>query len=72
MRELHTDEIIQVHGNGPGEAAGAFGAAAGIGAAAFGSGWGALGVGVAFAASPIAVGAMIGLSLYAGYQMLQK
>jgi hypothetical protein len=72
MRELNVNEIEQVNGGGTGEAAGAFGAAAGIGAAAFGSSWGSVGVGVAFAVSPIAVGAMVGLSLYAGYQLMKS
>ena len=72
MRELSVSEIEQVNGGGAGEAAGAFGAAAGIGAATFGASWGSVGVGIAFAVSPIAVGAMIGLSFYAGYQFIQE
>jgi len=72
MRELNMKEVEQVNGGGTGEAAGAFGAAVGIGAASFGASWGSVGVGLAFAVSPIAVGAMVGLSLYAGYQWLQE
>lgn len=72
MQELTMNEIEQVNGGGFLEGAGAGGLALGIGTAAFGSGWGAVGVGIAFASSPLAVGAMIGLSLYAGYQMMAE
>jgi len=71
MKQLNVNEIQEINGGGFSEAAGAFGTAAGIGAAAFGSSWGSVGVGLAFAVSPIAVGAMVGLSLYAGYQLMK-
>ncbi|MBJ92692.1 MAG: hypothetical protein CL577_08880 [Alteromonadaceae bacterium] len=71
MNDLTFDQIDQVSGAGFMEGAGAAGLALGIGSAAFGSGWGAVGVGLAFAASPLAAGAMVGLAFYAGYQMLQ-
>lgn len=70
ISELESDEIEVVSGgSGSGWAGAGFSSAAafGIGAAAFGSSWGAVGVGLAFAVSPIAVGAMVGLAAYAGY-----
>ena len=68
MRDITMDEIDQVSGADTGTGIAAFGAAGAIGMAAFGSGWGAVGAGLAFAVSPIAVGAMVGLALYGGYQ----
>ena len=49
--------------------AAAGGAAVGIGSAAFGASWGSVGVGLAFAVSPLAVVAIVGLTAVAGYSI---
>lgn len=68
MRDMTMDEIDQVGGADAASGLASFAAAGGIGLAAFGTSWGSVGVGLAFAVSPIAVGAMVGLALYGGYQ----
>jgi hypothetical protein len=88
MQDLTPEEIMLVSGGkiqdlqaagstlaggGGGVTAGvATGLMAGVGAAAWGSSWGLVGVGAAFAAAPIAVVAMAGLALYAGYTGYQS
>ncbi len=70
IEELTMNEIEQVNGGGPRGVKGAasFGLALGIGTVTFGAGWGSVGVGLAFASAPLAVGAMVALALYGGYQ----
>lgn len=70
MRELTEREVEHVAGATLSDAGIAFGGVAAIGLAAFGSSWGAVGVGLAFAASPVAVIAMGALAFYAGYTLL--
>jgi hypothetical protein len=74
VQELTIDEINTVSGAALNvkDSTGGVVLMAGIAATAFGSGWGALGVGAAFAAAPVAVVAMGGLALYAGYVLLRK
>lgn len=71
IRELDDGELLSVSGGWQktGVAFGSFGLALGIGNAAFGAGWGAMTVGLTVAASPFAVGAMVGLAAYGGYQL---
>lgn len=69
MQELTMDEVNSV-GGAMKDAGAAAGLMATVGLAAFGSGWGAVGVGMAFAASPVAVVAMVGLGAYAGYLLV--
>lgn len=70
MRELTLEQVEEVSGGGAGQGFGAFGLALGIGGATFGAKFGVVGVGLAFASAPLAVGAMVGLSFYAGFMML--
>lgn len=72
MHELSIDEIGIVSGAGPKEAGAALGVAGTIGAAALGAGWGTMAVGAAFAASPLAVVAVVALAVYAGYELASK
>lgn len=73
MHEISDEEVALVSGGGPGEAAASAGLAAGIGSLALGgAGWGALSVAAAFAASPLAVVAVVGLAAYTGYQLAKK
>ncbi len=73
MREITIEELDLVSGGGPGEAAASAGLAAGIGTLALGgAGWGSLGVAAAFAMSPLAVVAVVGLAAYTGYQLASK
>ncbi|MFC0131555.1 hypothetical protein [Massilia eurypsychrophila] len=74
IQELSVDEVNCVSGAALNvtDAGGAGALMAGIAAGAFGTGWGAIGVGAAFAAAPVAVVAMAGLSLYAGYALLRR
>lgn len=69
MRELSANEI-DVVGGAHKESAIAFGVGAGIGATAFGASWGTLAVGAAFAASPLAVIAIVGCAGYGGWRLL--
>jgi hypothetical protein len=68
IQELTADEISCVSG-GLG-ARSALAAAGAIGTATFGATWGGVAVGAAFAAAPIAVVAMGGLTLYAAYKIM--
>ncbi|WP_158972648.1 hypothetical protein [Paraglaciecola sp. L3A3] len=70
FEEISVEELQMISGGSGGYVAAglASGAAFGIGMASFGTGWGSVAVGVAFAVSPIAVTAMAGLALFAGYQ----
>jgi len=61
-------EVQEVSGADWTSAGAAGGAAAFLGVTSFGAGWGTVAVGVAFAASPITVIAVVGLAAYAGYQ----
>ena len=72
MRELTMNEVDFVSGGDVATGGAAMAGAAGIGAAAFGASWGSVGVGIAFAVSPLAVVAMVGLGLFAGYEFLQE
>jgi hypothetical protein len=73
MRELTHGEINDVSGAGTSEAGTAAGLAAGIGTISFGAAaLGTISVAAAFAASPIAAVAMVGLAAYAGYQLATK
>jgi len=73
MRELSVDEVKGVSGSGHSEAGTAAGLAAGIGGITFGAAaLGTISVTAAFAAAPIAVVAMLGLSIYAGYELATK
>jgi hypothetical protein len=72
VQELTIDEVNSVSGASVKDAGAALGLMATIGGAAFGSGWGAVAVGGALAGAPIAVAAMAGLAVYAGYVLLQK
>jgi len=72
MHELSISEIGMVSGAGVKESGTALGVAGTIAGASFGAGWGTMAVGAAFAASPIAVIAIVGLAAYAGYQFLNK
>lgn len=69
MQVLSVNQVEEVSGGDWGSAMGASGTAFGIGVATFGTSWGSMAVGAAFAASPIGVAAMVGLAVYAGYQM---
>lgn len=69
MKELTVSEIEKVSGGDASEAAASLGIAMGIGGAAFGSKVGTIALATAFSISPIAVFAMVGLSLYAGYRL---
>lgn len=71
--ELTSDEIDCVSGGGAVKAAAAAGVAAAIGAGTFGgAGWMAMGVAVAWAAAPVAVVALAGLSAYAAYEFFTE
>lgn len=73
MREISDEELQLVSGGGAGDAAAAAGLAAGIGTLALGgAGWGGLTVAAAFAMSPLAVVAVVGLAAYTGYQLANK
>lgn len=69
MKELTVSEIQEVSGGDATEAAASLGIAMGIGGAVFGSKVGTIALATAFSISPIAVFAMAGLSLYAGYRL---
>lgn len=71
MRKLSMEEISEVSGGDMTKGAASIGLAGGIGAAAFGASWGSLGVGVAAAASPVAVLAVVALTFYGGYSMAE-
>jgi hypothetical protein len=70
--EMSLDEVDQVNGAGPKEAAAAFGLAGAIGTATYGSGWAMLSVGAAFGAAPIVGAAILGLALYGGYKIMMR
>ncbi|MES2758755.1 MAG: hypothetical protein V4693_15375 [Pseudomonadota bacterium] len=74
IQELSIDEVNSVSGAALNVAdAGSAGVLiAGIATTTFGIGWGAVGVGAAFAVAPVAVVALAGLSLYAGYALLRR
>jgi len=72
MRELSVVEVEEVSGGMFLDAAPYFTAMIGVGAGAFGSSWGTLAVGVAFAMSPIAVGAMAGLAFAGGVALIRR
>ncbi len=66
MRELNMMEIETVSGGRMMDAVPYFTAMITIGAGTFGPGWGGVAVGAALAASPIVLGAMVGLTLLGG------
>lgn len=70
MQELSLNEIDAVSGADGKEFAAILGAGSGLGLAAFGTGWATTAVGIAFAASPLAVIAIAGCAGYAGYRLL--
>lgn len=72
IQELSQNELLIVQGGGVKESGAAAALATGIGASVWGGGMGAIGVGAAFAASPFAAAAMIGLAFYAGYQLMAE
>ena len=72
MEDLSVKEIDSVSGGTIKEGAKLFALAGGIGAAAYGVSWGSVAVGVAFAASPIAFVAMVGVAGYAGYRFMKR
>lgn len=72
MRELSAVEVDEVSGGMMVDAAPYFTSTIGIGMATFGSSWGALPVGLAIAAAPIAVAAMVGLTFVGGVALLKK
>jgi len=74
MTELSSDEVELVSGGAEPAVQVAVGAASGtaaatIGFAAFGTSWGSVGIGIAFAASPLAVVAIVGLTAVAAYSV---
>lgn len=71
LRALSPEELQLVSGGDIFKATGLFGLAGGIGYSAFGAYWGAVAVGAAVVASPITVGAMVGLAAWGGYELLQ-
>lgn len=71
MKELTMSEIQEVSGGDASEAAASLGIAMGIGGAAFGSKVGTIALATAFSISPLAVFAMAGLAIYAGYRLVR-
>lgn len=72
MKELTVSEIQEVSGGTIGESATGFAMAMGIGGAAFGSKLAGITVAAAFAMSPLATFAMLGIAFYSGYKLLGK
>jgi hypothetical protein len=70
MHSLNMLEIEQVNGGSFQNAAAASALALAIGGATWGGAFGAVTVAAAFASAPLAVFAMGGLALYAGWEML--